>query len=633
MGQILILSEAVANQIAAGEVVQQPSSAVKELMENAIDAGATQIDVSIKDAGKNLIQISDDGKGMSAEDAKICFERHATSKLRQANDLQNIRTMGFRGEALASIAAIAQVELVTKQADDELGTKVIISGSTIESVEPVTAAKGTRFSVRNLFFNVPARRKFMGSNAKQLQAIRNEFIQIALAHPQLKLSLSHNGEILYQLKSSNLRQRIVSLFGENINKNIFPIDVHTDVIHISGFVGSPEAAHKRSSEQYFFVNGRYIRHPYFRKAVMSVYEPLTAAGMQAVYFLFFEVDPESIDVNISPTKTEVKFEHEQIIWPILQAAVRESLGKFNATPSLDFDKENAPDIDVFKENRGPVAPPTVSYNPLYNPFHTKTSFQENRESSEKGCGDLRHEIHSHNENMGNLYRPKALVPQNWEALYKNFEDESALPLNEEQEALQTLFSSEDCLEEIGGQLQQLFGRYVLLPMGDQLLLIDQRRAHVRILFEQYSKQLDNGLSCSQTLLFPESLPVTPEREAEMENISDLLRCLGFVFEKEGENYLLSAVPDHSQGLNPIQLFNDMLDASMDSVPNFSNELKDKLALRLAISTAMPYGQSLHQSEMKALCRQLFQCALQKYTPDGKRILLHISASEIIKRFV
>lgn len=622
---ILILPDAVANQIAAGEVIQQPASAVKELMENAIDAGAKQIDILVKEAGKNLIQITDDGKGMSPDDAVLCFERHATSKLRQAADLMQIKTMGFRGEALASIAAIAQVELVTKPQDEELGTKVLIAGSKIESTEAIVTPTGTRFSIRNIFFNVPARRKFLGSNAKQLQAIRNEFIQIALAHPELKLSLTHNGEILFQLPASNLRQRIVAIFGESLNKKLYPIEVETDLIKISGFIGDPEAAKKRSSEQYFFVNKRFIRHSYFRKAILNVYEPLTAAGMQPVFFLFFEAAADTIDVNISPTKTEVKFEHEQIIWPILSAAVKECLGKFNAVPSLDFDKEDAPQIEVFSE-RKEVQQPHIHYDPNYNPFQKKA------------------------------------VDKNWETLYKDFDREkstqpqesswkaeetksswktetiasgftSTFSEDEQNDALQTLFSSDENLDEIGTELFQLFGRYLLIPMGNAILLIDQHRAQIRILFEQYCKQLDTKQSFSQTLLFPEILEIEAHLKADFELIIKDLTALGFVFEKEGNHYLITAVPEHTQGLNPVRVVNDLLDASIESIPNFSNELKDKLALRLAVSTAIPYGQILNQQEMKELCRQLFHCAIQNYLPNGEKIILRIDSQEIIKRFV
>lgn len=637
---IRVLPESVANQIAAGEVIQRPASVVKELMENAIDAGASQIDVSVKEAGKSFIHVSDNGKGMSPQDAVLAFERHATSKLSLATDLLKIRSMGFRGEALASIASVAQVELLTKRPDDELGTKVLIAGSKIEHQEAVLCASGSHFTIRNLFFNIPARRKFLGSNAKELLHIRNEFIQLALAYPELQLSLIHNGENIYRLSPSGLRQRIVALYGEQVNKKLFPIEVETEIVRISGFVGAPDAARKRVSEQFFFVNGRYIRHPYFRKSILSVFEPLIQPSYQPIYFIYIDVAPDSIDVNIHPTKTEVKFEHEQVIWPILNAAVRESLGKFHAVPSLDFDKENAPEIRVFTGEKD-VPPPKVSFDPNYNPF--------------RGTPDIL-------LRTGGDYSRKEKTSGNWEQLYRDFksegqdtvqsasgestqsnilQDDKASFIKEELdilfdesaqiEALQTLFSSTEALEETGLDLFQVFNRYIILTTADALLLIDQHRAHTRVLFEQYCKQLDKGQSFSQTLLFPEALELDINRLSEFENIKRDLISLGFQFEKNGQDYLITATPEHTQGLRPAEIVADLLDASMESLPDFSNELKDKLALRLAKSMAIPYGQKLSLPEMKHLCQHFFASAILNHTPEGKKIILRISAQEILKR--
>ncbi len=637
---IRVLPESVANQIAAGEVIQRPASAVKELMENAIDAGASQIDVLVKDAGKSLIQVTDNGKGMSPEDAILAFERHATSKLSVATDLLKIRSMGFRGEALASIASIAQVELLSKRPEDELGTKVLIAGSKIENKEAVLCASGSRFSVRNLFYNIPARRKFLGNNAKEWLHVRNEFIQIALAYPDLQLSLVHNGENIFRLLPSGLRQRIVAIYGEQLNKKLFPIEVETEIVRISGFVGAPDAARKRASEQFFFVNRRFIKHPYFRKSILSVFEPLVPAAYQPVFFVYLEAAPDSLDVNIHPTKTEVKFEHEQVIWPILNAAIRQSLGKFHAVPSLDFDKENAPQIRVFTGEKD-VPPPKVAFDPSYNPFERKS---DNVQKS------------------GTAFSGKDKQTSNWEQLYRDFKSESKssaelssadslqvatvqyeketfvkdeLDLlfdeNAQIEALQTLFSSSETLEEIGSNLFQVFGRYIALITADALLLIDQHRAQTRVLFEQYSKQLDAGQSFSQTLLFPEALVLDKNRVIEFESIKRDLINLGFQFKKNGEDYLITAIPEHTQGLHPVAIVTDLLDASMESLPNFSNELKDKLALRLAKSTAIPYGQKLSPTEMKNLCQHFFDCAIRNHTPEGKKIILRVSAQEIAKR--
>ena len=625
---IAILPDSVANQIAAGEVIQQPASVVKELMENAFDAGATSIEVNIKDAGKTLIQISDNGRGMSAEDARLCFERHATSKLRQSQDLFAIRTMGFRGEALASIAAIAQVELTTRQAEDEVGSRVIIAGSVLESQEPVAAEKGTCFSVRNIFYNVPARRKFLGSNAKQFSAIRSEFIQQALAHPDIRLSLRHNGEILYQLPATNLRQRIIALLGEQLNKKLYPVEVETEFVKISGFVGDPSAARKRAYEQYFFVNNRYIRHPYFRKAVMEVYEPLTAPGMQPVYFLFFDVPTESIDVNISPTKTEVKFENEQIIWPILNASVRECLGKFNAVPSLDFDQDDAPQIDVFSGSRD-VPQPRLDFDPNYNPFHKKpvdAGWEKIYRVTESGPTERFYrqpEPHSPQSREDDVQGLESFRADAFDEMPRRFE---------EAEALQTIFSDEEITADSDWQPSQLFGRYLLIPCGDAVLLIDQHRAQIRIWFERYSKQLESHQAVSQTLLFPEELELGPHQMDLFRQILPLLSDLGFRFEQDGQRWLITGIPEQTQGLTPTAMIQDLTDAAEEDIPNFSKELKDRLALKMAQVTSIPYGLVLNRTEMKTLCRQLFDCAIQNYTPDGRRIIVRLSCEELMKRF-
>ncbi len=637
---IRVLPESVANQIAAGEVIQRPASAVKELMENAIDAGASQIDVLVKDAGKSLIQVTDNGKGMSPQDAILAFERHATSKLSVATDLLKIRSMGFRGEALASIASVAQVELQSKRPEDELGTKVSIAGSKIENQETVLCASGSRFSVRNLFYNLPARRKFLGSNAKEWLHVRSEFIQIALAYPELQLSLVHNGESIFRLSPSGLRQRIVAIYGEQLNKKLFPIEVETEIVRISGFVGSPDAARKRASEQFFFVNRRFIRHPYFRKSILSVFEPLVPPSYQPIFFVYLEAAPDSIDVNIHPTKTEVKFEHEQIIWPILNAAVRQSLGKFHAVPSLDFDKENAPEIRVFTGEKD-VPPPKVDFDPSYNPFQRKSdsvhkagiSFPDRDKQIghwEQLYRDFKAEGKSAVELPQTESGPISKIQEEKESYLKE-ELDLLFDENSQIEALQTLFSASETLDEIGSNLFQVFGRYIVLVTADALLLIDQHRAQTRILFEQYSNQLDTGQSFSQTLLFPEILVLDKNRLIEFESIKPDLISLGFQFEKNGENYLITATPEHTQGLHPVAIVTDLLDASMESLPNFSNELKDKLALRLAKSTAIPYGQKLSLIEMKNLCQHFFDCAIRNHTPEGKKIILRVSAQEIIKR--
>lgn len=639
---IAVLPEHVANQIAAGEVVQQASSVVKELMENAIDAGATQIDVLIKDAGKTLIQINDNGKGMSREDAALCFERHATSKLKQASDLFSLQTKGFRGEALASIAAIAQVELHTRRAEDELGSKVCISASQIESQdEIVMPAAGTRFMVRNLFYNVPARRKFLGSNAKQFLAIRNEFIHLALAHPNLGMKLCHNGECLYDLYSSSLRQRIIALFGTNFNKKLYPIEVETDFVHISGFIGDPSAANKRSSEQFLFANHRFVRHPYLRKAILDVYENLIPNGLQPAYFLFLEVPADNIDVNISPTKTEVKFEHEQVIWPILNAAVRECLGKFNAVPSIDFDREDAPEINVFPADRECKAP-HLEYDRSYNPFAKTTS--SNRAST--GAAPKSPSWESLIKTFESArdfaqtkpdYAQSAPATDVFRSTSENYgfdalQQPETVSFDTPKDVLDTLFNDEEAWDMFQHQICQVFGRYLMLPLGDQLLFIDQHRASIRIQFEQYSRQLSQHQSLSQSLLFPEEIDLPQHLIPDFEAMNDYLNDLGFRFEKEGQQYALTGIPQQLTGKDAHAVLQDLLQAKLEDLPNFSDLLSDKLALQMAKSTAIPYGLILGEKEQKELCQQLFASAIQNFTPDGKSIIVRLSQEELIKKF-
>ena len=470
---IHLLPDSVANQIAAGEVIQRPASVIKELVENAIDAEAQNIHVLVTDAGKTCIQVIDDGKGMSETDARLSFERHATSKIREASDLFALRTMGFRGEALASIAAVAQVELKTRPESEELGTKIIIAGSKVESQEAVSCPKGSNFSIKNLFFNIPAWRKFLKANSTELSNILAEFERIALVHPEVAFSLYSNDSELFNLPACHLRQRILSVFGKKLNQQLLSVEVNTTMVKVSGYVAKPETARKKGAHQYFFVNGRYMRHPYFHKAVMDAYEQLIPAGEQISYFIYFEVDPANIDVNIHPTKTEIKFENEQAIWQILSASIKESLGKFNAVPSIDFDTEDMPDIPAFEQNL-PPAPPKVHFNSDFNPF---------KPSSSSGGG--------------NYSRPKV----DWEDLYGGLEKASKMnqpfsdsdPESEEfavieEESIataapETLYAGEPAVIEKGTQHLQFKGRFILTSVKSGLMLIDQHRAHIRVLFD------------------------------------------------------------------------------------------------------------------------------------------------------
>lgn len=623
---IRVLSETVANQIAAGEVIQQPASAVKELVENAIDAGATSVDVVVKDAGKTLIQVIDNGKGMSPDDAVLCFERHATSKLRQAEDLMRISTMGFRGEALASIAAIAHVQLLTRRPEDELACQVHISGGKVESVESTVAAIGTSMSVRDIYFNVPARRKFLGSDAKQLLAIRNEFVQQALAHPTLRFTLNHQGECLLNLQPGNLRQRIAAIFGDTLSRRLYPIDVQTEFVNISGFIADPQAARKRSSEQYFFANGRFIRHPYLRKAVTSVYETLTEEGLQVPYFLFLDVPADTVDVNVSPTKTEVKFENESVIWPILNAAVKECLGKFNAVPSIDFDQEGAPRIDVLPRTSPAPSQPKVQFDSNYNPFS----------QSEKDFPDFRAKDVSPYSGYGQPKKQDFDKPKvdGWENLFESYShpDRNAEGSSDDLAAEPIIPCPDKAFQ---GPMLQFAKRYLVMAADDRLLLVDQHRARVRILFEQYMRQMESHRSLSQTLLFPESLDLGPQSLLSFQQIRPSLEDLGFAFEtdtEDGRNVSVSAIPESLIGHDAVQSVISLLDASEEDVGLFETKLNQRLALKLAQTAATPYGQALNREEMEEIWKELCDCQVQTYTPDGKPVILSWQAEDISKKF-
>lgn len=619
---IRVLPDSIANQIAAGEVIQRPASVVKELVENAIDAGATQIDVVLKEAGRNLIRVVDNGKGMSPEDARLSFERHATSKIRQAVDLFHLHTMGFRGEALASIASVAQVELVTRRSGDELAWKVEIEGSVISNEEPTLAAQGSRFTVRNLFYNIPARRKFLGDNAKELKAIREEFIQIALVNPSIHFTLTHNDDALYVLPPSNLKQRILNIFGKRnsgqLHKQLYPVDVNTQLIRISGFVGDPSAACQRDQMQYFFVNDRFIKHKGFRSAVMKAYELLVPQGQQPTFFLYLEVDPETLDVNIHPTKTEVKFEHEQAIWPIIHATVREALGKSNAVPSIDFDRDDAPDIRVFTGDRD-VSSPSLKFDPAYNPFKGQSGSNSSR------------------------------TPQNWDLLFQGFEkqkddlasQEHAWESQAAEKVEQSAFVSDTLpanrLFELDGldadaSKFQLFGSYVVLQRPNSLWFIDQHRAHVRILFERYLTMIETGKSTSQALLFPEILDLDAVQRLSLLEVMDDLHGFGFDVQCSGNDFTVMAVPSDLKGSQPGLVLDELLHSLSEPGDNLHQDRRRKLALRLAKVAAIPYGQKLSEAEMTDLVERLMSLTENKYTPDGKPILMPFTEEELSKRF-
>ena len=593
---IQLLPDSVANQIAAGEVIQRPASVIKELVENAVDAGAHTINVMVVDAGRTSIQVIDDGCGMSETDARLSFERHATSKIRKADDLFSLHTMGFRGEALPSIAAVSQIELRTRRKDDEIGTCLTLSGSRVESQEPCACAVGSSFTVNNLFFNVPARRKFLKTNATELNNILTAFERIVLVYPDICFTLHSNGQELMNLRAGSLRQRIADVFGRRYSQDLLPVEVETALCRITGFTAKPETARKKGAHEYFFANGRFMKHPYFHKAVQQAYERLIPEGSRVPYFIYFNVDPSTIDVNIHPTKTEIKFENEQAIWQILSAAVKDAIGQFCEIPQIDFDTEGRPDIPAYDTGNTRSQAPTPKYNPFYNPFQGK-------------------------------------VTKNWEQLYES--------LPQQQEKEQSLFappSDETTTESTADQTMELTdfsplhyqykGRYIMTAVKSGLMIIDQYRADVRIRYERYMRQLDHAPAQSQRLLFPEVLELAPSEAVLMDDMLPLLTAVGFDFSQLGPaSYAVNAVPAGTEGLNPSRLVEDII-ASPNPASNSNSTLHDKVALGLARHAAIPYGQQLTNEEMDALVNNLFSCENVNYTPDGHPILCILPQRDI-----
>ena len=600
---IHLLPDSVANQIAAGEVIQRPASVVKELVENAVDAGARTINVIVIDAGRTSIQVIDDGRGMSPTDARLAFERHATSKIQKADDLFSLHTMGFRGEALASIAAVAQVELQTRMKGDEVGTLLSIAASKVTGQQPVSCPVGSHFKVENLFYNVPARRKFLKTNATELNNILTAFERIALVYPDIRFTLHNNSTELLNLRPGSLLQRITDVFGKQYSQDLLPVEADTAMCRVSGFVAKPEAARKKGGQDYFFVNGRYMKHPYFHKAVITAYERLVPEGMQVPYFLYFDIRPEDIDVNIHPTKTEIKFENEQAIWQIIVAAVRDAIGRFNEIPSIDFDTEGRPDIPVFDPARDNIQIPRVNYNPDYNPFMST--------SSSSGTGSPVHGT-----------TPKA--PSGWESLYEGVDVE---PEPEQQTFSLGLLTDKSPVH------YQYKGKYIMTAVKSGLMIIDQHRADIRILYERYMSQQTSKVVGIQQLLFPETLQLSPADAVVMEQISEELAALGFDISNLGGNtYAVNGIPAGLDGLAPATLLQQLVSEAADHDAALSKSLhlsiSQSLNLTLARAAAIPYGQLLTNEEMEGLVNSLFACSNVNYTPDGKAILCILPQTDI-----
>jgi len=612
---IHLLPDSVANQIAAGEVIQRPASVVKELVENAIDAGGEVITVYIKDAGRTLIQVIDNGRGMSPTDARMSFERHATSKIREANDLFSVRTMGFRGEALASIASVADVELRTRQQGEELGTFLHILGSVLQKQQGDHCPEGSNFAVKNLFFNVPARRKFLKSNSHELKNIITEIQRIALANPELSISLFHNQAPIYELPSENVRKRIVGLFGKAINQSLTPVEAETTLVKISGFIGQPRFAKKSFGEQFFFVNGRFMKHPFFHRAVMHAYERILPPDSIPSYFIYLEVDTASIDINIHPTKTEIKFEDEQAIWQILSACIRESIGKYNLMPAIDFDQQGSIEIPLLPGRGSRFAPPEIEINRYYNPFQ-----QENFQGREDSQTSRWEKLYQ------GLERPDGEERSENGATRKEFDFASQPNENENR---QSTISLEEDSQIRSANFLQLKNRYLLTPVKSGLMVIDQREAHARILYENFMQNFNTHLSISQRQLFPPELELNAADAEILNALREELHQLGFEIRAEaGQLFYIDGTPGVLSHLDARELVENVIASFQDRPVDLMEEIKAQLARVLALSSAVNYGISLKQEEMSALFNQLFACKSPGFSPSGKKIISIIAMADI-----
>ena len=652
---IQLLPDSVANQIAAGEVIQRPASVIKELVENSIDAGATLINVVCVDSGRTSIQVTDNGKGMSETDARLSFERHATSKIRQADDLFNLHTMGFRGEALASIAAVAQVELRTRRPDDDLGTALTIAGSRFVSQEPVQCPVGCNFTISNLFYNVPVRRKFLKSNTTELNNIVTAFERIALVYPDVAFTLYNNQTELYNLKAGGLRQRIVDVIGKKINQHLLPIDIDTTMCKISGFVGKPESARKKGARQFFFVNGRYMKHPYFHKAIMTAYERLVPEGEQIPYFIYFTVNPTDIDVNIHPTKTEIKFENEQTVWQILTAAVRDAVGMFNDVTAIEFDTEGQPDIPALGAMpQADISAPKVQYNPAYNPFNEPSAQRssaapDNWEQLYEGLSSAHSRQQSapslFGNNTGGVIQSRSNVANkpfadNGIVLSKGFSKPDGL--NAESAGFNALSADTDMLsastepsplEEKSPTHYQYKGRYIMTSVKSGLMIIDQYRAHTRILYEDYIEQMQKRRPSSQKPLFPDTIHFSASDKVVVEAVMPELQNIGFELTPNEEgDYTITAVPSGLDGLDYVALVQDLVASAREKTTSAIDDINHSIALELARNAAVTYGQVLTNAEMENIVNSLFACSNFSYTPDGKKILTMLRQTDLEQLF-
>lgn len=598
---IKLLPDSVANQIAAGEVIQRPASVVKELMENALDAGATQIDLYIKDAGRTSITVIDNGCGMSETDARLCFERHATSKIKKAEDLFLIKTMGFRGEALASIAAVAQVELMTRRADDELGTKILIEGSVVKEQLPKPMSVGTNFTVKNLFFNIPARRNFLKSNEVEMRHITDEFFRVAMMNPEVSFSLSHNEKEIYHLPKGNLKQRIVGLCGKDYDKKILPVQQETETATINGFIVKPEFLRKTRGEQYFFVNKRFIKHAYLHHAIENAYQELIPKDCFPGYFIDIEIDPKEIDINIHPTKTEVNFQDVKLVYAILHSAVRKAIGQNNLAPMLDFDITPDLGFDLGEASRmdRPVVEPNIEFNPSFNPFKSQP---QTRHSS-----------------------------GNWKILYEDNNDTIASNINKISNFDDVNVATVVDNKNLYIQLQQ---SYIVTTMKSGLLIVDQHLAHMRVLYEKYLREMENNIesSASQQELFPQHITLGANDASLLKEIMPDLEKIGFrIQQMNATTFIINGTPADSKNNDAVALLEKILDMYKTNIVDLKLDKKLNLARSLATQLAIKSGQSLNPIEMQDLIDRLFACAVAEVSPDGKKIYTILNVNELKTR--
>ncbi|MEE4259252.1 MAG: DNA mismatch repair endonuclease MutL [Bacteroidales bacterium] len=602
---IKLLPDSVANQIAAGEVIQRPASAVKELLENAVDAGAAEVELIIKDAGKTLIQVIDNGCGMSAMDARMCFERHATSKISSADDLFAIRTMGFRGEALASIAAIAQVEMKTRPAEDEIGTCLQIEGSKVISQEPCQCSSGTNLIIKNLFFNVPARRNFLKSNTAETRHIIEEFIRVAVIQPSVAFSMIHNDKVVFKLPKGGLKSRIVGLFGTNYNEKLLPVEQRTEILTIKGFIGKPEYARKTRGEQYFFVNKRFIKHPYLHHAVNNAFTELIPVDSFPSYFLNIDIDPKEIDINIHPTKTEINFRDAKYVYAVMQAAVKQSIGKYSLTPTIDFEIDPAIELALGNLPKEGLKQPKIHFDPDYNPFKQKRS------------EGFRSEI------------PIKKEKQDWNEFYQHHlpEEKNTGETEESEKAHDTGLDLIHEKERL--KFFQIQNTFITSNVRSGLMVIDQHKAHERILYEYYFKKLKGATHGSQQMLFPQNIRLSPgDAEIVRELKSDLLK-LGYMLDSVGKNgFVINGIPADLQENDSVVVLERIIENHKKHLKDINYDKSVNLARSMAVNLAVKPGTRLQEKEMAEIFDSLFACQAPETALDGSRTLAIIPLNDI-----